>query len=109
MVLRMMVALWPVALRELERRERSRKKDSLVRDEMVERKWFKFELRGRQVVHFHTPHIKPPNLSFFFCLSQFQYEDTISLYSLRFFVIISASKNYRGTMGGCIDIMTYKK
>jgi len=96
---------WPVALCELKKRERSRGKDSLVGDEMVERKWFKFELRGGQVVHFHTPHIKPPNSSFFFCLSQFWSADTISPYSSRFFVIISASKNYRRTMGGCIDIM----
>ncbi len=61
------------------------------------------------MAHFHMPHIKPPNPSFFFCLSQFRYADTISPYSSRIFVIISASKNYRGTMGGCIDIMPYKK
>ena len=92
-----MVASWPVTLCELERRERSHGKDSLVGDKMLERKWFKFKLHGRQVVHFHMPHIKPLNPSFFFCLSQFWYADTISPYSLRFFVIISASKNYRGT------------
>ncbi len=66
--------------------ERSCRKDSLVGDEMVERKWFKFKLHGRQVVHFHMPHIKPLNPSFFFCLSQFQYADTISPYSSRFFL-----------------------
>src|SRR6266702_6234363 len=97
-----MAASWPVALRELERKERSRGKDSLVRDEMVERKWFEFELRGGQVAHFHTPHIKPPNPSFFFLFKSIP----VCRHNITIFLkVFSASKNYGGPMGGCIDIM----